>query len=889
MQARMSKYLLFISMALAGSFNDLPAAPPTGSSTSLSNQACPFPNINAVQADYLAPRLKSDFAKDGAVDKDDAAIETYAVALGLDDPVYDINMDGAVNQLDLDKLMEVIGPYHMTYYDQLMNYFRSCALSVGSQTVQPILLVDNKLHPDLPKVTDIAPPTLQFLDTVFGFPNATLPDHYNSTFDPAVQVVNVVRNQAAHMNRAIEEINRSECIRHMDRNTGAFDAGGKNVGLAFVFKKGAYYDNTQTEVCLTNLGIYDSTGHRQGANIEPSIPGAYVLSGKYLETNTLALDNEFNRASSATNDFRYDYTGDIGDTSRESLAWSSEANLYYHINQYRTDFLNDTFINSLQIDAQKKKNLKFLQYRPDLVDNDPEYDLNFAKPRLNTFELTFQLFALAIVPVPNVMAVSFRSRHYYASLPPLSYAFDPEATVGDYVGLAANWITTTNTPFLSEAQANYPTNWQNNISPVINDSFSDWTAHRYLGNTEVYKYANYTSALWEDDVNVTCGGETKPACDKGKNLRNVMMFDAADASQNGVFPFSLPSNFQAGPTGSELGSLYLDAVFYDIAYEAGLGAYKTDQLYWQTISEIDNQNISMTVFGEKIMTAARKMFPSSTPNVSRYEEEIADVLTSRGIALYGQTNFRNNLPAAIGPVNPSGANNFGSAQPVSQPSVNNYGAYSANNALYTHAQSAPYMSYQFYRHSKYGPCDKLQLTNGTFDANGNYIPSATDPFLWEGKDRELGNLVVLAPSNSIRFRSYRARCANEKMGPYYEDVKPFGFRVIKATKNGFSFTVSRIGQTNQFVFSIVDPSLQTLGTATYAWTFTNSTGQEVTANGTSVNYLSEKEEPLKIKVIRTRGAQVDTLELRDRTKDLERSNGKAFVRNCLPGNNNTCQ
>ena len=49
---------------------------------------------------------------------------------------------------------------------------------------------------------------------------------------------------------------------------------------------------------------------------------------------------------------------------------------------------------------------------------------------------------------------------------------------------------------------------------------------------------------------------------------------------------------------SDLASLYVAAIFYDIANEAGLGVHKADLLIWKTISLItDNVNFPMRAFG----------------------------------------------------------------------------------------------------------------------------------------------------------------------------------------------------------------------------------------------------------------------------------------------------
>ena len=77
-----------------------------------------------------------------------------------------------------------------------------------------------------------------------------------------------------------------------------------------------------------------------------------------------------------------------------------------------------------------------------------------------------------------------------------------------------------------------------------------------------------------------------------------MMFDEANTSRDGVFPFVWPTGFNSnfGPVGSDLSALYIGAIFYDVANEAGLGLPKADLLIWKTISLISN-NVTFPMRG----------------------------------------------------------------------------------------------------------------------------------------------------------------------------------------------------------------------------------------------------------------------------------------------------
>jgi hypothetical protein len=376
-----------------------------------------------------------------------------------------------------------------------------------------------------------------------------------------------------------------------------------------------------------------------------------------------------------------------------------------------------------------------------------------------------------------------------------------------------------------------------------------------------------------------------------------MMFDEANTTKDGVFPYSWPSGLTGddGPTTSDLASLYFAAIFYDLANDAGLGVHKADLLIWKTISLITNNvTFPMRAFGAKVQEAARALWPDPRPGragLSRYEEDVADVLTSRGIPLNGVADFRTNLPVAIGDattLDVASANGFGSSHPDAQPNANSYGSLTTfqNGYTQTNANNPSYVAYQFYKHSKYGPCDKLVLTDGTFTTTStNWFYNSNGTFYLELTDRELGNLVLLAPSNHIRWMRSRQRCPNEATGFYAEDVRPFGFRVIQATPNGFSFTASALSETatnKTYQLTIVDPSTNTLGAASYAWSFTNHLGTATSVTGSLVQYTATKDEPFTVSITRTRASITDTLTLRERGNDLDRNGGSAFVRNLVP-------
>lgn len=372
------------------------------------------------------------------------------------------------------------------------------------------------------------------------------------------------------------------------------------------------------------------------------------------------------------------------------------------------------------------------------------------------------------------------------------------------------------------------------------------------------------------------------------------MHDEAVNNGDGVFPFIFyPAGVgqHDGPLGSDWAALYFAAIFYDIAHEAGMGVHKADLLFWKTLSLITDTNsfniYTMRMFGSNVMDATRALWPDG-----RYTNDVADVLTSRGITLFGATNFRSNLPPVVGKYSEipfaAGLTPFASAHPSAQSSSGFYGSHTIAVYRYEETNAADYVAYQFYKHSKLGPCDRLAFTDGTFTTTN------VSPFSWSYSNdgtyyaelvgREMGNIVVLLPGRTNRWMNSRQRCPDEATGYYVEDQRPFGFRVIQATPNGFSFTTAALGETptdKTYALTIVDPSLNTLGPAAYAWTVTNHLGAATSQTGRSAQFTVAKDEPFTLHIARTRGTNTATLTLRERGNDFDRNGGRAFVRNLV--------
>ncbi|MBN8550288.1 MAG: hypothetical protein J0M12_13300 [Deltaproteobacteria bacterium] len=689
----------------------------------------------------------------------------------------------------------------------------------------------------------------------------------------------------------------------------------KGQAPAYVFPNGLEFDSQYHFVCLDNLGTYNSeTGAKTASNFDSALRG-YVLNGKYLRTNLQTETPLLNRFVSNRNDFRLNIAGTSAANARQNVLWGSEVNLYYYINNYRKLFLNNTFIGSLGLSPTATLNVQNRQFRPDL-----QGIVNSRLPWFIPNELTAFTPASVSPPQNNFVEPSKRRAATTDALDTLS--LDPGFVVGQYSAVLSNWLTVGNAQWPNDPTWGSVGNvsWRTDIRPALLEGIKLWNAYRYTSRTEPYQYAKRVMRRWNS---YSCGGINQAPCNKGHKIDNVMMYlDSADPLLNNptnpswpasnsddtlLFPYG--TNYPTtgvrsgagtghfGPTNGALGGMFIGALFYDISKEVGLGDYKTDQLFWKTISLLDPaQAIDMTTFGQRVQQAARALFPNTgNPSISWYEQDIVDVFASRGVKMNNVTNFLDNVPAALGTATNPGPGTltnvnsvgFGSSIPESQRnSSTGYNFLSFFiNGYNVSTPGTQYVTYQFYKFSKYGPCDALELTNGTINTL-----SSTNPILnYDGsmaakyQGRSLGNTLVMSPGSTMNFLRRRQSCVSEEEGYYAEDVRPFGFRVLKAIPNGFTFATTRVGTVGgrySYRLSIVDPSLAlsgpNTGPATYNWVFTEYNGAVVNASGQEVIYNALPNQPFTISVTRVRGAQNDNITLRERGNDLDRNSGKQF-------------
>jgi hypothetical protein len=681
---------------------------------------------------------------------------------------------------------------------------------------------------------------------------------------------------------------------------------------AYVYQRGPEYDNL-SNVCLNNLGIFDKeTGVKTRSNFDP-VSRRYLLDGRFLQTNVQTLAPTISRFSQALNDFR------ILPQGARNLPWSSEAHLYFFINKYRSNFVNDAFITNLGMGATPTLNLRHRQFHRNLVGL-----VNARLPFTYARELT--AFAPISSSIPeNNLFFPLKQGPVYNNQPD-SLALDPEVVIAEYTGLAANWISAgtapwpTNATFGQVSSDNGSTTWKVDVRPAILEGFKLWNAYRFSGRTELQRYGSRVMNRWSG---AACGTINTAPCNKGRSIENVMMYsdealpftnnptNPAFASNTSMqddqllFPFmssltvsgnrTAAMNASTGPKNAALAGMFIGAIFYDISKEVGLGDYKTDLLFWKTMSLIDPAlPLNMTQFGAKVQQAARALFPTTAnSNLSWYEQDLVEVFASRGVRMNGTSDFRSNLPSPIGIsgnmgpgtlLTPSG-NGFGSAVPEGQRnSATGYNFLGWFNNQYT-VSGAQYVTYQFYKHSKYGPCDALEVTNGTVSGVGSSDIHPTMDYngtmnaRFEG--RAIGNMLLSVPGTTTRFIRKRQSCVTESDGNYAEDVRPFGFRVVKAIPNGFTFRVTRIGGLAngriRYQINIVDPSLTmsgpNTGPATYNLRVTEFNGVQVNATGQQVTYDALADQPFTLYIERIRGAANDNITVRERGNDFDRLGG----------------
>ena len=673
------------------------------------------------------------------------------------------------------------------------------------------------------------------------------------------------------------------------------------IGNAIDFETGQY--NQPREVCLDNLGKYDpETGALVGDNYNADLNG-YTLDGFFAETVQDSLWPSLPPLAVLDNDFRIPFEGNATIDPSYSHIWAAKVNMYYHVNNFRSNFLNADFFKSLNLDPEIEKNLTTRQFRAGGYQDYPDSEESIPTLRMSEGHSLTNPRGGAIFPVENVVQFYARQRRVPAEEATIiSHGFDASFVIGEFSGLLPFWITGTNKLFPPDARC--ITDWQFNVAGCLNDAINAWSGYRYSGDSEVYKTYRYNLKTWAAR---TCDDAGGIPCGQGIKIDNVMMHDESNTSGDQIFPFKneLPAGRTSDdlPVGTDRAGLYFSAVFYDISNEVGLGDYKADQLLWKTISLItDVDGLSMREFGDLILDAAAALWPNGAGG-SIYDSVLVQVLSSRGIAVNGVATFHDNLPARVGSagtLNKGNSSAFGTTHPDKQNTMalNTY-AYNYKK-IFSNGYTAPdldyqYMTYSFYEHSKYGPCDKVLFTdaNGTFNESGAF--ETFGEYNYDGgyvatfENREIANKSLFVPGNYTHWMRHRNRCANEEEAPSTIDVHSFGFIATGEMKNGFSFAAVKTSESESTVsydLTIYDPSVSMSGprsgAASYVWEVSDYHGAAVGGSGAELSVELAKNEPITITITRSRaGYDDDVLVKHERSNDLDRQGGRAFIVDCL--------
>lgn len=659
-----------------------------------------------------------------------------------------------------------------------------------------------------------------------------------------------------------------------------------------------------------------------------------LIQGKYLTTSILSFRDIYPNSQRPdipgvyreNNDFTFQLTyGDQIET-RESALALSQANAYFHITEYIEGILKPD-LQAIHLDPNDDRawNMLNLGYRPNLKcvgTNDLCFDNNYAGfPSLHLVLEDYVDQAFTLLPkqnlelAPSLARFGITEGNDLSQVDPLSYSYDSGFTVGEHLGLRAFALTKTDYGFPSEY--GFGSNWSSNsdMSPVLNDALNLWIDYDYTGNPDGAENFWYMLRRWHqlfDSSNEFCDSLGKPACLSGNNIDSALSYRFEITDRDSIFPPRQPDTYLQGmgAIDADLSAIYIANIFFEI--HLFIGNRLTTQLFWQLIANFDDtqfQNLSMIGFGQLLIDSAIDLFgeDSEVPEIVRH------ILVKKGIPTnLLDSNIDHYLPTAVGSypqsLEKNSSNRFGSSFPDSQPTVDN--SVDGPGSVYFYSNGyfqspSPYfkgMGLQMWEGSRYGPCDHLAITDGSF-VGVEYQNDGT--YYREFKGRELENLVIIVPGNLVRWMRYRKKCDDWNQGDYTNDFRPPGFRVTQAEQNGYSFRVTRISETATTIsyrLTIVDPLALLVPDVTsiqYQWQVSDSLGTpysfQESQDGSYIEVSLRKNAGVQITLDRLMDIeaglmhnQVEShLNIFDRTNDLDRqvpgrSPGEAFVVNLQP-------
>jgi hypothetical protein len=254
--------------------------------------------------------------------------------------------------------------------------------------------------------------------------------------------------------------------------------------------------------------------------------------------------------------------------------------------------------------------------------------------------------------------------------------------------------------------------------------------------------------------------------------------------------------------------------------------------------------------------ASRELFPSPTQDGrSLYEEALLQVLAARGLPVEGRAAADLLTPAAV---DTAGAA-FATTHPVMQ-AQQPFGAETVQTGSFSGAAGAATHAFQFHAFNRLGPCDHFEITNGTYDTNGVYVPTGDGTaFRHTFTDTELAAATLLLPGHRFSWKVVVARCPDDLRPDYRADVSPFGLRVVGAQADGFGVHVG--GTVDGLTALRAEDGGAAAGRWQYTWRFRNLTQErDWTATGPVVLVEGLDEQgPVSLTLERTDGAATQTV------------------------------
>jgi len=680
------------------------------------------------------------------------------------------------------------------------------------------------------------------------------------------------------------------------------------VGPHYKDELGNYVAHPPEDVCANRMGRY-SDGVRLD-NHEG------LVQGHYLRTLLLSYPSVYPSSGvppisalyRPDNDFRVELISDGSEMApRETSLWLSQTNAYYHITTYIDSYLVGD-LQAIGLDAERKFNVIHRGYRPDLVGIDPQF-LN--RPPSHLVQEDHVAGPFQLLPTLNVQVAPslIRLGGDRGVEPPMSYSLDSAFTVGEHIGLRAFALTETNKGFPSEFGFGLGWSGEQDISPILNDALNLWIAYDYSDVTDTASNFWFMIRRWAWLTNGNpnlCDTLGAPACLSGNNIDSVLTYRREINNRDGIFPPRQPTSYLTGmgAIDADLAGIFVASLFYEISLF--IGKRNTTRLFLKMLSMFGDEhfeNLNMVAFANLLLQATDELFGQEG-----YSEIVRRQLVKKGVPYNpAVTNVDLYFPVAVGDfpasLEKSSANRFGSSFPDSQPTVDNNvvgpgsAIYYSNGYFVDENPQTKGMGLKFWEGSRYGPCDYLAITDGTFDA-AQYNGDGT--YYHELRDRGLENLVAIVPGNRVRWLRYRGKCADWNDGDYTNDFRPPGFRVTQANLNGYSFKVTRLFETSTHIryrLEVIDPLIDEvpgLQSVQYLWSFLDMNEASIVPltdpGEPTVDIQVRRNESIKIRLDRsyvknTGGNLVEVeheLEIFEKTNSLDRAvdgrpAGQAFV------------